>query len=236
MDIMEEENESNPDVWLHTSSETEDGILEEDHRDMGEDNWSSIQEEHDLKAKEKTAQEVNDVCALPAHTATLSVSGASAASNAKTVVEFLCSFLSQMGMTDTLDCFQAEWHEMVVNGQIDPRRIDVMPNVYIQNCHLENELQNAQKEIQEYSQAIAAAEETVIKIQKAKDDHWLRHKRVIQEKNKVIEDIRKLTARCNEYQPKVKQMNEKYQELVQQTKNATRVRDETLVQAKKHSN
>uniref|UniRef100_A0A3B4AFU7 Uncharacterized protein n=1 Tax=Periophthalmus magnuspinnatus TaxID=409849 RepID=A0A3B4AFU7_9GOBI len=151
---MDEENGSKADLQLDTFGETDDGTF-------GGDDRSSIQAEDELRTKEKTPTLSAQTPALSAHTPALSahtasVKGGSAASNPETVVNFLRSFLCQMEMIDTLDCFEAEWYDMVKNGQIDANRVDMMPNVYIQNRHLENELKNVQKEIEVYSQTITA--------------------------------------------------------------------------------
>ncbi|CAL1596846.1 unnamed protein product [Knipowitschia caucasica] len=145
-----------------------------------------------------------------------SASSSDAASDTETMVNFVRSFLSQMGMTDTLDCLQAEWHDMAQHGQItsDAKQFDVTP--YLHDHYLENELKSALNEREQYKQAITAAEEALVKIRKSRDFHWLRHNRLLQEKNKLLEDIRKLTAQCKEPHPKLKQMKENYQKLLRQ--------------------
>ncbi|XP_072306522.1 sperm-associated antigen 16 protein-like [Eucyclogobius newberryi] len=224
---MSDDNESQTDLSPDASAETCDGSFSEEER-------RATPAEENFTAREKTIEEEkSDVGALSTHTSALSITEDNAARDTETVVDFLRTFLSQMEMTDTLDCFQAEWHEMVENGRIvNAKRDDVMPRVYIQNRHLENEVRKGQREIEELTQAITDAEEAAVKSQKARNFHWLRHKRLIQEKNRIIGDIRKLTAQCNDFQPKVKQMNEKYQRLVQQTMQ----KDKALVQAKQKHN
>ncbi|KAK7879398.1 hypothetical protein WMY93_030734 [Mugilogobius chulae] len=137
---MGDENDSKVDLRLELYSENSIG-------NFSEDDWNSVQAEDDFTAKENPAQVNNEgVGALSSCITPLPVKGASAASDPEAVVDFLRSFLSQMGMTDTLACFQAEWHEMVKTGQIkfDTKQSEVVPDVYIQNRHLENELKNAQ--------------------------------------------------------------------------------------------
>lgn len=175
--------------------------------------WGLRGVEDDLETTFKATQNTN----FSDTTASLSLNATTSRGQPETVGDFLRSFLYQMGMTETLDCFQAEWHEMVQKGLIDAKRVDVVPDVYTQTRNLETELKNAKKEADEYRLGASAAAETLVRVQKARDFHWLRHKRIIQEKNKLIEDIRKLTTQCSDYQPKVKQMNDKSQTLVKQS-------------------
>ncbi|XP_071341483.1 sperm-associated antigen 16 protein-like [Trachinotus anak] len=128
-----------------------------------------------------------------------------------------------------------EWTEMVQKGLVDAERVGVVPDVYIYNQRLESELKNARREREEYRLAASAAAETLVRVQKARDFHRLQHKRVVQEKNRLIEEMRKLKVQCNSYEPAVKRMNEKYQAVLKQTVLVTLERDEALKQANRRS-
>uniref|UniRef100_A0A3Q3J2W9 Uncharacterized protein n=1 Tax=Monopterus albus TaxID=43700 RepID=A0A3Q3J2W9_MONAL len=128
------------------------------------------------------------------------------------VDDFIRNFLFQRGMTKTLDCFQIEWTEMVQKGMVDAQRVGVVPSVYIEN------------------EPASPASETLVRVHKARDFHRLQHKRVVQEKTRLIEEMRKLKVQCNSYEPTVKWMNDKYQAVLRQTMLVALEREKVLGQ------
>lgn len=132
------------------------------------------------------------------------------------VDDFLRNFLMKMGMNRTLDCFQTEWFEMLQKGTLKTEHVGFMPDIYMQNQLLEKDLKNVQRERDSYKQAAFQAGEITVKLQKERDFHRLQHKRVIHEKNKLIEDIQRLKKHYESYGPALKQLNEKYQTALRQ--------------------
>lgn len=55
------------------------------------------------------------------------------------------------------------------------------------------------------------AKETYVKIRKERDYHRMHHKRVVQEKNKLIEDIKRLKHHYIQYEPTLQQLKTKYE-------------------------
>lgn len=165
-----------------------------------EDEWSLTEDEGDLEA---TVKAIRDQAEHSSHRPGVT-------NQQPSVVDFLRSFLYQTGMTETLDCFQAEWSEMVQRGLVDEERVGVVPAVYTENQRLEWELKNARRKREEFRQTASAAAETLARVQKTRDAHRLLHKRLVQEKNKIKEDMEKLKQRCDSYEPEVQRMNEKY--------------------------
>lgn len=191
-----------------------------------QDEWSLSEGEEDLEATVKAIKHRAEAKAR-------AVPGASAASDARrpqAVDDFLRSFLYRAGMTETLDCFQAEWTEMVQKGLVDAERVGAAPSVYTENQRLHGELKNAKREREEYKQAASAAAETLLRVQKARDRHRMQHTRVLQEKNRLIEEIRKLKVQCDSYEPVAKRMNDKHQAILRQTMLVTLERDKALAQ------
>ncbi|XP_029955936.1 sperm-associated antigen 16 protein-like [Salarias fasciatus] len=147
-----------------------------------------------------------------------------------TVLTFIRNYLSQMGMEKTLDCFQTEWTEVTEKGLVDPEQVSPVPDVYIENQHLENQLMNARREREEYRQAAAASAETLLRAQKLRDVHRLQHKRVVQEKNRLIEELRRLQLQCSNNTPAVLRMKEKCQVALKQVMQVASERDKALGQ------
>ncbi|XP_054863129.1 sperm-associated antigen 16 protein-like isoform X2 [Amphiprion ocellaris] len=138
-------------------------------------------------------------------------------------------------MTETLNCFQTEWTEMVQKGLVDADRVDVVPDVYTENQRLERELKHARREREEYRQAVSVAAETLVRAQKARDLQRLHHQRVIQEKNRLIEEMRKVKVQCDSYEPALKRMSEKYQAVSRQVLLGALEKDKALGQESRQS-
>uniref|UniRef100_A0AAQ4S2R6 Uncharacterized protein n=1 Tax=Gasterosteus aculeatus aculeatus TaxID=481459 RepID=A0AAQ4S2R6_GASAC len=215
-------NEVNREKEECVSGESDDDDFQYEEVSLGDD-CSLTELEEDLEATLKAIQdraEASDTSHRPQ---------ASTTHRTQAVDAFLRDFLVQMSMTETLDCFQTEWAEMARKGPVVPEQFGALPDVYAENQRLDGELKDARREGEEYRLAASAAAGTLARVQKDRDLHRLRHKRVVQEKNAVVEEIRKLTAQCsNHYEPALRRANEKYQAVLKQTELATLERDETL--------
>uniref|UniRef100_H3B6C1 Sperm associated antigen 16 n=2 Tax=Latimeria chalumnae TaxID=7897 RepID=H3B6C1_LATCH len=132
------------------------------------------------------------------------------------VDDFLRNFLVKMGMTRTLDCFQTEWYELIQKGLLNHEDVAFVPDVYVHNQLLGNEIKSLRKELDSYKQAADKAHGTLVKLQKERDFHRMHHKRVVQEKNRLINDIKRLKKHYESYEPLLKQLNEKYQAALRQ--------------------
>lgn len=130
---------------------------------------------------------------------------------------FLRNFLHQMEMTQTLECIQTEWAELELKGLADAQQVGVVPEVYSENQRQHAELETIRREGEEYRLAASAAAVLLDKARNARDVQKLHHQRVVDEKNKLIQEMRRLKARCNTYEPELKRLNEKYQAALKQT-------------------
>ncbi|KAF6116299.1 sperm associated antigen 16 [Phyllostomus discolor] len=132
------------------------------------------------------------------------------------IEDFLCNFLIKMGMTRTLDCFQSEWYELIQKGVTEVSGAGNVPDVYSQNMLLENENKNLKKDLKHYKQAADKAREDLLKTQKERDFHRMHHKRIVQEKNKLINDLKGLKLHYASYEPTIRVLLEKHQTLLKQ--------------------
>ncbi|KAG8559110.1 hypothetical protein GDO81_017243 [Engystomops pustulosus] len=121
-----------------------------------------------------------------------------------------------MGMMKTLECFQTEWYEMMQKGLLQPEAVGFVPDVYAHNQMLDSEIKSLKKEVETYKLAASKAKESMVKLQKERDFHRMHHKRVAQEKNKLINDIKRLKAHYASYEPLLRQLHEKYQTVLRQ--------------------
>uniref|UniRef100_A0A673SVB6 Sperm associated antigen 16 n=1 Tax=Suricata suricatta TaxID=37032 RepID=A0A673SVB6_SURSU len=146
------------------------------------------------------------------------------------IEDFLCNFLIKMGMTRTLDCFQSEWYELIQKGLTELRDLGTVPDVYTQNMLLENENKNLKKELKHYKQAANKAREDLLKTQKERDFHRMHHKRVVQEKNKLINDLKGLKLHYASYEPTIRVLHEKHHTLLKQKMLTSLERDRAVGQ------
>uniref|UniRef100_A0A8C6X337 Sperm-associated antigen 16 protein n=1 Tax=Naja naja TaxID=35670 RepID=A0A8C6X337_NAJNA len=148
------------------------------------------------------------------------------------VDDFLCNFLIRMGMNRTLDCFQTEWYELMQRGVLEPKDVGFVPDAYICNQHLERENIYLKKEMENYKFAANKAKDALLKMQRERDFHRMHHKRVVQEKNRLINDIKRLKTHYALYEPMLRQLNEKYEILLREKMLTSLERDKVVGQVK----
>ncbi|KAG7525177.1 hypothetical protein JOB18_023138 [Solea senegalensis] len=144
---------------------------------------------------------------------------------------FLRNFLFQTGMTETLDCFQTEWNELQQKGLLDAEQVTVIPDMYTDIQRLEMKVKNAQRERDEYRRDASVASDTLAKAEKARDFHRMHHQRVVQEREKLLVERRRIKAQCDNVKPALRRMKEKWNTLVKQTALLNSKRDKSLGQS-----
>eukprot|EP00112_Aurelia_sp_Birch-Aquarium-sp1_P019591 Seg4873.1 transcript_id=Seg4873.1/GoldUCD/mRNA.D3Y31 product="Sperm-associated antigen 16 protein" protein_id=Seg4873.1/GoldUCD/D3Y31 len=127
------------------------------------------------------------------------------------VEDFVRNFLVKMGMHRTLDSFQTEWYELRQRGLLSEENSEVVPDVYVRNQNLEDALRETHREAETFREAARKAGDTHIKLRKERDYHRMHHKRVVQEKNKLITDIKRLKQHYASYEPTLKTLKHKYE-------------------------
>ncbi|KAL3836745.1 hypothetical protein ACJMK2_022162 [Sinanodonta woodiana] len=125
--------------------------------------------------------------------------------------DFVRNFLVRIGLTRTLDCFQTEWYELQQRGLLHEEDIGVVPDIYMRNQNLDNEIKFLKRDVEKYKDAAMKAKETYVKLRKERDYHRMHHKRVVQEKNKLITDIKRLKRHYAQYEPTLQQLKKKYE-------------------------
>ncbi|XP_075385365.1 sperm-associated antigen 16 protein isoform X1 [Tenrec ecaudatus] len=146
------------------------------------------------------------------------------------IEDFVCNFLIKMGMSRTLDCFQTEWYEIMQKGTAEHRNSANVPDVYIQNMLLENENRTLKKELKHYKQAADKAREHLLRTQKERDFHRMHHKRIVQEKNKLVNDIKGLKLHYASYEPTIRVLHEKHHTLLKEKMLTSLQRDRAMGQ------
>lgn len=135
----------------------------------------------------------------------------SVAQRPEVVDDFVRNFLVRMNMHRTLDCFQTEWYELQETGELDSSTEHFVPDIYTHNQELEQQVQQLKREVTRFRDAALKAKEMYVKLRKERDYHRMHHKRVVQEKNNVINDIRKLRKHYGSYEPTLRHLKQKYE-------------------------
>ncbi|PIK38766.1 putative sperm-associated antigen 16 protein [Apostichopus japonicus] len=127
------------------------------------------------------------------------------------VDDFVRNFLVKMGMMRTLDSFQTEWYELQERGELNREDVTTVPDVYTRNQQLDSLVKTMRSDLQKFKNAANKAKDTYVKLRKERDFHRMHHKRVVQEKNKLIEDIKRLKRHYASYEPTLTQLKQKYE-------------------------
>ena len=125
--------------------------------------------------------------------------------------DFIRNVLLKMQMGETLDMFQREWHRMQAEGKLSSGDMGTVPDIYLRNQQLDDQLKDMGAEIEKMKQISAAAKGTWDKFRKERDFHKMHHKRVVQEKNKLVVDLKRLKNHYANYEPMLKMMRGKYE-------------------------
>ncbi|ETO24542.1 hypothetical protein RFI_12617 [Reticulomyxa filosa] len=138
------------------------------------------------------AQEVNllNVREEPAHDIRVSIE-----SKPTVIDDFVRNFLVRHHMLETLNIFQREWYNM---KQEQENKDDIMsinlsiPDIYLQKENLENKVQQLEHELEQARRIVEKAKQTWEKLKKERDFHRMHHRRVVQEKNILVDQLKRL--------------------------------------------
>lgn len=123
--------------------------------------------------------------------------------------DFIRNFFVKMGLSRTNEVFESEWYELKATGRLDqPGNV---PDVYLRNAELEEEVSSLRGELHEARAIAGKASSTWDKFRKERDFHRMHHKRVAQEKNKLITDIKRLKDHYAKYEPTILELKRKYE-------------------------
>ncbi|KAM9235857.1 sperm-associated antigen 16 protein [Leptosomus discolor] len=209
---------------------TDDSGDDYQYKEVPADDEFSLQEDdEDLSKALQTIQEQTEDAQILALQSVLT-SEKSVSEIPEAMDDFFCNFLVRMGMSRTLDCFQTEWYELIQRGVFTARDAGSVPTVYTHNQQLEAENMRLRKDLEDYKLAANKAKEAFLKMQKEHDFHRMHHKRVVQEKNRLICDIKRLKAHYASYEPVLKQLTEKYQTTLRQKMLTSLERDRAVGQ------
>mmetsp|Transcript_82801 Transcript_82801/g.146295 ORF Transcript_82801/g.146295 Transcript_82801/m.146295 type:complete len:593 (+) Transcript_82801:119-1897(+) len=125
--------------------------------------------------------------------------------------DFFRNFLLKYGMKRSLDAFQTEWYELQQSGKFKDSELTVVPDVYTRNHGHQQEVILLREELQKARMVAAKAKDSWDKFRKERDFHRMHHRRVVQEKNKLIVDLKRLKKHYEQYEPTLTELRHKYE-------------------------
>lgn len=132
------------------------------------------------------------------------------------VEDFIGNFLVRMGMKRSLNHFLTEWYEMEEKGLLEKGKVEMAHDVYRKVIELEDKLKMAEKENLKYKSSALKAEEIHVKLRKQRDFHRMHHRRVVQEKNKLITENKRLKSQYVQYEPTLQLYQMKYEKVLKE--------------------
>lgn len=132
------------------------------------------------------------------------------------VDDFTRNFLIKAGMKKTLDIFNAEWYELQSKGKLPPEISSAVPDIYLRNEELDHQARVLREEVDKMREVSTKAQATWDKFRKERDYHRMHHKRVVQEKNKLITDLKRLRNHLKSYEPTIEELQKRHEAAIKE--------------------
>merc|ERR1719389_1470377 len=100
---------------------------------------------------------------------------------------------------------------MQQSGKFKDSELTVVPDDYARNQLLYEEVVLMRQELEKARVVAEKAKETWDKFRKERDFHRMHHRRVVQEKNKLIIDLKRLKRHYEQYEPTLTELRHKYE-------------------------
>merc|ERR1712196_54786 len=130
--------------------------------------------------------------------------------------DFFRNFLIKMKLEKTLETFQAEWYELTQKGILTEEDVGVVPDIYLRNQQMDDNVKYLRTELDKARKIAEHAESMFDNLRKERDFHRMHHKRVVQEKNKLIKDLRRLRDHYRHFEPALQETKDKYERLMRE--------------------
>lgn len=145
------------------------------------------------------------------------------------VDDFIRNFLIKAGMKKALESFNTEWYELQSKGKLPSELCEVVPDIYLRNEDLDMQTRSLREQVDKMRAVAGRAQATWDKFRKERDYHRMHHRRVVQEKNKLIDDLKRLRGHLRSYEPTIEELKRRY-ELAMKEKMMTKLERDRLRQ------
>jgi len=130
---------------------------------------------------------------------------------ATVIDDFVRNFLIRAGLLRSLESFNREWFELKARGKLRPEDAAPVPDVYVRNQGLEDVVTRLRVELHHAEEVATRARATWDQFRKERDFHRMHHKRVVQEKTKLLVDLKRLKRHYEAYEPTIEELKNKYE-------------------------
>jgi WD40 repeat protein len=127
------------------------------------------------------------------------------------VDDFIRNFLIKSGMKRSLDAFNVEWYELQAKGKLSEDLSSAVPDIYLRNEELIEQMSILRDQVDKMREVASRAQGTWDKFRKERDFHRMHHKRVVQEKNKLINDLKRLRNHLRSYEPTIEDLKRRHE-------------------------
>jgi WD40 repeat protein len=127
------------------------------------------------------------------------------------VDDFIRNFFIRHEMKRSLDIFESEWYELQMMGKLRKADIEVVPSEYQRTHNLHHQITQYKVELEKARAVAAKAKSQWDKFRKERDFHRMHHKRVVQEKNRLLSDLKRLKKHYEQYEPTLTELRHKYE-------------------------
>jgi regulator of replication initiation timing len=127
------------------------------------------------------------------------------------VDDFIRNFLIKAGMTRSLDVFNAEWYELQSKGKLAAELSTAVPDIYLRNEELDQQVVAMREQMEKMREVAAKAQSTWDMFRKERDFHRMHHKRVVHEKNKLVDDLKRLRNNLRSYEPVIEELKKRHE-------------------------
>lgn len=190
---------------IELSDESDDDFAYEElnEEDLGDDDVETLDDINRLLAETKPPD------AVEGQTAESEL--AKVSQRPQVIDDFIRNFLMKYNMKRSLDTFQTEWYEMQQSGKFKDSELQVVPDDYARNQLLYEEVVMMRQELEKARMVAEKAKQTWDKFRKERDFHRMHHRRVVQEKNRLIIDLKRLKRHYEQYEPTLTELRHKYE-------------------------
>lgn len=127
------------------------------------------------------------------------------------VDDFVRNFFIKAGLSRSLDAFNIEWYELQSKGKLSSELFTPVPDIYLKNEELFDQTSVLREQVEKMRDVAGRAQTTWDKFRKERDFHRMHHKRVLQEKNKLINDLKRLKAHLRSYEPTIDELKRRHE-------------------------
>lgn len=178
-----------------------------------EDESRSFKEENFEEAMRETASTIVSISNSAAFKQQISTTIPEA------VDDFLRNFLLKAGLSRTLKSFEAEWYNSALKALAEcltmaSTGVYFLPDALSHKQLLLSELQMVRRERDKFRQDVLVAGDSLVRMRRERDFHWLQYQRVAEAKNRLIGNLKQLKKHLESCEPVLRQLDDKYKAAV----------------------